>query len=147
MRDGRAVVESLLRVDFWRKGGGLDRPFWRGVLADDDVKEWREYGNSDAALAAIQWRRTVERTYIEGRELADGRFTELLYEDYVARPLEEMERLRLQLGLPPSPRLQAWLESQPVLNNMNRKASSLPAGKLRDIETIMAHWLSHYGYL
>ena len=117
------------------------------MLADDDVKEWREYGNSDAALAAIQWRRTVERTYIEGRELADGRFTELLYEDYVARPLEEMERLRLQLGLPPSPRLQAWLESQPVLNNMNRKASSLPAGKLRDIETIMAHWLSHYGYL
>ena len=98
------------------------------------------------ALAAIQWRRTVEKTSTEARELEAGRFTELRYEDYVAQPLEEMERLRVRLGLPKSPRLRAWLDSQPALTNMNRKAARLPAAELHDIETIMGPWLMHYRY-
>ncbi len=29
VRDGRAVVDSLLRVDFWKEKGGLVSPFWK----------------------------------------------------------------------------------------------------------------------
>ena len=43
VRDGRAVVESLLRTEFWRVGSGLQRPFWNGALGEEDMKEWEQY--------------------------------------------------------------------------------------------------------
>lgn len=37
VRDGRAVVDSLLNVDFWKQKGGLAQPFWSGGLTKNDA--------------------------------------------------------------------------------------------------------------
>ena len=40
LRDPRAVVSSLLRVNFWRFHGGLKKPWWKNGLPGEYLAEW-----------------------------------------------------------------------------------------------------------
>ena len=84
VRDGRAAVESLMRVAFWREKGGLDTPFWANGLNEHALNDWENSGRDPVVLAAHQWKKIIETTRDEACALATGTHIEVKYEDFVA---------------------------------------------------------------
>src|SRR6185503_19102246 len=50
VRDGRAVVRSLMKVDFCKRGGGYAKPWWSGGLTEEDMQAWKRHEDSPLVL-------------------------------------------------------------------------------------------------
>lgn len=147
VRDGRAVVDSLLKVDFWNQGGKHTKPMWRDGLGESDYAEWRQAGSSPLALTAIEWRKVIEATLAEKEELPAGRFIELRYEDFIADPHGAVSQLFEQCGLKDSRHVHRYIDERPSgLPGMNFKYRARPQSEIVAMESVMAPYLSHYGY-
>ena len=118
IRDPRAVVNSLLKVKFWREGGGLERPWWKG-LPQEYIKEWEKRNRSPVALAALQWKRVVSLTWEEKKYAQHGHFIEIRYEDFVEKPHEYLTKIFHKVGLEDSPEAHKYISSIGKLRNMN----------------------------
>ncbi len=101
VRDSRAVVESLMRVPFWRQRDRHHTPAWEGGLRQEDLDCWHELGDSPVALAAVQWRAVVERAREEAADTAPDRYVEVRYEDFVADPHRLLDEMYGFCGLSP----------------------------------------------
>jgi len=99
IRDGRAAVESLLRVAFWREKGGLDAPFWANGLETAAIDDWVASGKDPVILASHEWRKIVQTTREEAHGLGRNQYTEVKYEDFVGSPRDEIDRLSAWAGL------------------------------------------------
>lgn len=99
VRDGRAVTESLLRVEFWRDKGGFIAPFWEHGLRSESINDWEQSGKDPLVLAAHQWRRVIETMYEEASTLGDEQYIEVKYEDFVKSPREVNCELLLWAGV------------------------------------------------
>ncbi|MBK1706377.1 sulfotransferase family protein [Halochromatium glycolicum] len=100
IRDGRPVVDSLLRVGFWVAKGGLERPFWRGGLDPAVLDDWRLHGSRPAELAALQWLHVIRGTRAEAGALPAEQYVELRYEDFIDDQAGQLNRLAGLLDLP-----------------------------------------------
>lgn len=119
IRDGRAVTSSLLDVHFW-KGTWREREVsWRGVLTEAELQRWRELDESPLALAALQWQAIIRGAREEAERFAPGRYEELRYEDFVARPERTLARATRFCQLPDSVEALAFLDRRVELRNMN----------------------------
>ena len=146
LRDRSAVVASPMRFTVWRKGGGLNKPWWR-PLPQADVDVWTSHGGTPAALAAIQWRRVVEQTWREHHVLPETPFAQVRYEDFVSRPHETVSRLFAELGLSDSPCVHRYLDRVSAPRSMNYKfRSQLSPAEIESIERITGVTASTAGY-
>lgn len=118
VREPRAVVASLLSVDFWRERG-LHQPFWDGGLTKDDLANVSDRSNTPVALAALQYRAVARATEMEfaGRESS---VITVEYERFIQEPHAEMERILSHASLPASSDVSAHLRSHRY-RNMNYK--------------------------
>jgi hypothetical protein len=121
IRDGRAVAHSLLNVPFWRRKGGLDEPFWTGLLREEDLEAWRRHGRDPVVLAALQWRSVIELARVESAGMPPGRYVELRYERFVAEPHAAISEVLHACGLPEAGVVHESVDSGPELRNMNTK--------------------------
>ena len=99
IRNGLDVVRSLLNVPFWEKGGGFERPWWKGGLNPEELARWEDSGKDPAALAALQWRTIIERTREEAHELLGDRYVELRYESFLEDSKDQLESIYDSVGL------------------------------------------------
>ena len=147
VRDGRAVVSSLLQVDFWRDTQRLHEPAWRGGFPDAYRRLWEDGGRSPVALAALQWRNVIEVARTERRGLADGQYHELRYEDFLEDPDGTLDRLLAWTGLRPSPRVHAFLNRRFEVRDMNRRSGGKLADReLAEVEALAGPLLRELGY-
>ena len=121
VRDGRAVVNSLLNVSFWRKKGGLDRPYWKPGLPGEYVNMWKDFNRDSAILAALQWRNIIEVAHCERRQLGSEQYLEIRYEDFITAPHELLQTLYKFCNLSDSKRAHTFLDYNPVSAGMNSK--------------------------
>lgn len=112
LRDPVAVVSSLLDVEFWIEGGGLERPWWRGlpkryeaVIQERPVPE---------VLALVQCRAIVDLAREEARERPETSYHEVRYEDFVSEPEGQIRSLLERCGLGSSPQVEAVLRDRPI---------------------------------
>jgi hypothetical protein len=99
VRDGRAVASSLIQQPWWAGFGGPEN--WTfGPLPGPDAELWHESGRSFAVLAGLEWKLLMEAFAAARGRLPEQSWLELRYEDVVARPREQIERLLAHLGLP-----------------------------------------------
>jgi len=146
IRDGRAVVESLLRQRFWREKGGLDAPFWKG-MPQDILQEWEDSGCDPDILAALQWRYVVQSIRADAAELPEGAFTEVRYEDFVQQPVETLASIYRFAGLSvPDLKLHSPESSGGTFRNMNEKWSEMEQSRLLRITAAMQPMLEALGY-
>ena len=119
VRDGRAVVHSLLDVHFW---GGTWRErevAWSGGLTDDELARWRQLGSSPVALAALQWRAILRIARDEAARHAPDRYAELRYEDFVVDPEAMLNEMTAFCQLRASGEAHEFLRTRVDLQNMN----------------------------
>lgn len=148
VRDGRAVINSLLNIDFWQDGGGYNRPFWTGGLPDTWEQEWKACGGTPMALAAIQWCAVLEVAQREREQLSPDQYFEIKYEDFVNDPPKVMDRVLSGCGLRASPRVSEYISQPGRFRSMNYKYLERFTPEEIDImERVMGSWLNHYAYV
>jgi hypothetical protein len=147
VRDGRAVVRSLMNVPFWRDSFRLREPGWRNALTSDQLEAWQRHGRSPLALAAIEWCAMVAAARREAAALASGRYMEFRYEDFVASPHHALDEMVEFCGLPHGKEMHAYLDRAARVLDMNVKWHD--AFGPRDTEVLdelMGETLDEFGY-
>jgi hypothetical protein len=147
VRDGRAVVRSLMEVPFWRERDRMDEPAWRNGLLESDLSDWRRHGDSPPALAAVQWRRVVESTREEAARFVPDRYAEVRYERFVEDPGATLDEVASFCELPPSDAAKDFLSSRFELRNMNYQwQKRFDPGQVEVLNELMGGTLTELGY-
>ncbi len=98
VRDGRAVANSLINVDYWNGWGGTSKWLW-GQPPKEYEELLDEYDYSFLALAAIQWKMTLNNIRSTSKILDGDNFLEVRYEDLVKSPSDIAEKCLKFLNL------------------------------------------------
>ena len=147
IRDGRAVVDSLLRVDFWQAGGGFEAPFWRGGLDEKDIALWEETDSDPGVLTGLQWRKVIEVARLEAADLP-ARYMEICYEKFMIDPHEEITRMYTFCGLKDQSRAHQQIKRGVDFRNMNHKfRENFDAEYLAKLTPSMEPLLGQLGFL
>lgn len=147
VRDPRAVVSSLLKVNFWKNGKGQDEPWWAPGFGDDNMRIWRESGKKSTILAALQWKRVEELTAMESASLPNDQFMTVRYEDFVEQPHAMLADVFKRFQLAPSKRAHDYLENAGRLINMNHKYEvNLTKEQILDVERVTCEYAANNGY-
>lgn len=141
MRDGRAVVSSLLQR-MQRQPERLELPFG-GFCKPVD---WRTYLRSDRVeQAALQWREIVR--YARGKRHALGdRYLEFKYEDLCADPRGVLAAACRFAGLPSSGEYLSGIP-QHLPNANSRSIGLLTPLQIETIEAVQRDLLAELGYM
>lgn len=148
IRDPRATVSSLVRVPFWKKGGGFKKPWWQNGLSQDSIEEWVNSGRSPVALAAIQWKEVLEVAWQGKKTIGDSRYIELHYKNFVSDPNRTLKDIFAKVDLPDSKRVWRFISSIGMVQDMNYKFRlNLTPNDIRLIEKITLHTAQKAGYV
>jgi hypothetical protein len=95
LRDPRATVASLLKVDFWP-----DIPVW--CEGNVTPRAWRQMGKDETELAARLWASDVARALTDREAIAPERVIDVRYEELVRDPWSIVARLARSVHLTPT---------------------------------------------
>jgi len=147
VRDCRAVVHSVLHVDFWERMDGRNRPVWEEGFPEPYRERWEALNRSPLALAALQWRAVIEAVEHEKAALPPHQFHELRYEDFLAAPRQRLAEVCRGTGLDPAPEIFAFLEQRFELRNRNEAfRSQFSSDEIDLIEELAGEPLRRLGY-
>ena len=139
VRDGRAVAYSLSRVDWWDDS---DLPWMGGGTP----REWCEAGFNSWELCARNWVAELDAIADGLRTVPAERRLQLHYEDFVAAPVDALERVAAFAGLGADP---GWCQALAKLRFPDRNESwraKLNPDLIRSIEADQADKLQEHGY-
>jgi hypothetical protein len=146
VRDGRAVANSLLHVDFWR--GWYGPQGWRaGLLSPEDQATWEASDRSFVALAGLEWRIQMRAMEAARRALPDPtRFLEIKYEAFCEQPLDTCRQVLDFAELPSSSEFERHVAATPIMNPSQRWRDGLTAVQQRLLDDLLREDLLPYGY-
>ncbi len=147
IRDGRSVVESLLRQRFWQEKDGLDKPFWEGT-PEHILQEWKASGRDGDVLTALQWRYVIQSIRTDAEKLSAKSYMEVRYEDFVREPIKTLKSIYHFTNLKiPEEVIQAHENNSRSFKNMNEKWRDLGNERLDHITVAMQPVLQELGYV
>ena len=147
VRDGRAVVQSLMNVHFWGDTWRARRPAWRDGIPERDLARWRELAGSPLALAAIQWSAVVERAREEAARFAPARYAEVRYEDFVADPHGVLDEVTEFCELARSSEVHEFIDGRIEIRDMNYQwAERFEIGEIEVLNELMGDAFASFGY-
>ncbi|MGH2799414.1 MAG: sulfotransferase family protein [Thermoleophilaceae bacterium] len=147
VRDGRAVVQSLMNVHFWRDSWRERQPAWKGGIPASELARWRVLGGSPLALAAIQWSVVVQRAREEAALSAPSRYAEVRYEDFAADPHGVLDEITDFLDLARSPEIHEFVQARTEIRDMNYQwAERFEAAEIEMLNELMGDGLASFGY-
>ncbi|KGK91261.1 hypothetical protein DP73_04675 [Desulfosporosinus sp. HMP52] len=144
VRDPRAVVASLLNVEFWKRKERT--PYWEGTFTEDRFEIWDSYDKSPTALAALELCSVYEQTLHESKSNQSKLYT-LRYEDFIDDPKHEMEKVLQFVGLEYCNNLDSYIGSTEYKNMNNRYRERLSNEEIEIIENICRDYINEYRYL
>ena len=146
VRDGRAVVNSLLKEAWWNRRFGDE--FWKGALPGGWATEKERSGDSEAVRIAVHWRNMQELTEHEISAVPPDRGLTIHYEDFVKEPGNTLHSVMRFCELSESPRIQSWIESSARYRDMNYKfREEFSVADIAGMEAAMQPWLTKRGYV
>jgi omega-hydroxy-beta-dihydromenaquinone-9 sulfotransferase len=147
IRNGMAVVHSLLNVRFWKEKGGYENPFWKGSFPEEYLQVWNEHGRDPAVLVGLQWRYVIELARSEGQELGPGQYMESRYEDFVRDPHGNLLKWYEFCGLEDSAKAHRSIDKGVQIRNMNGKyLSEWGEDEQKTLSKVMSPVLQELGY-
>jgi omega-hydroxy-beta-dihydromenaquinone-9 sulfotransferase len=147
IRDPRGVVDSLLRVPFWRDTHRLTRPAWSGGLSAAEVQAWSDSQSSPVALAAVQWGAVLRHAREEAAQFAADRYLEIRYEDFVAEPHAALTRMFEFSHLTDAPEAHGFIEDRVAVRDLGAGwRKRLTSDDVASIQHLLAEPMTELGY-
>lgn len=144
VRDGRAVVNSLLNVDFWQGWGG---PAQLGLeLSEAERDEWDNSGRSFPVLAAIQWKRWTDAYETAKLQVPAEQFFEIKYEEFIDDPLATFGDVLEFCGLQSSPEFNRYIRQCNVRSEDDKWRRQLTSNQQRQLNESLKRHLARFGY-
>jgi hypothetical protein len=145
VRDGRAVVNSMINVDWWWGWRGPQNWRW-GELNASQQEEWKKFNKSFIALAGIELKILMEALEKGKKRIDSKNFREIKYEELCADPNTVFKEVIHFSEL-------EWSESFAksvknfVLNDRNDKwKTDLSVKQQNVLEAVLADYLKNYDY-
>ena len=146
VRDGRAVANSMLAVNFWDGWHGPERWRW-SPLTPDQNRIWEGTNKSFVALAGLEWVMMQEATIKAKSLLQSDDLLEIRYEDFCADKLAITKQIAQFAELDWSQKFEHAVQSFPVESQNFKWKTELTVEQQRILEDIEHEYLQHYGYL
>ncbi len=145
VRDGRAVANSWLQMDWWR--GHLGPAGWHfGPLPDDLAALWEDGGRSQPVLAALAWRLLTDASESCSAQLG-RRWLTVRYEDLLDDPRAQLTRILEHIGLPWNDTFEAGLARYTLSpGRVEAFRGDLSPAQIEAMEAAIAPALARYGY-
>ena len=137
-RDGRAVANSLARVDWWEDS----HVWWYGGTPE----QWAAEGRDPWEICARNWVEELREIEAGLAAVPAAQVLELSYESFVAAPVETLEKVADFAGLAPS---WAWRNRLAGLSFPNQNDGwrrKLDPGAVATIQAFQGETLRRYGY-
>jgi hypothetical protein len=137
IRDPRATISSLLKVDWWP-----DLQIW--CEGNITPHEWSRQGKDEAELAAALWR--AETEYIlDRRGGLDSQYMMVTYEELIENPRSVLESILGFCGLEWSDRVARFVHPQDITSMNYKFRQSLSGEQISLIESLSSPVLRRLG--
>ena len=146
IRDGRAVSNSFLNVNFWNGWQGPDKWIY-GSIPDNYRKIWEESSESFVILAAITWMMLMDSAEEAIDNIGRDRLITIKYEDLCNNLHSNMNKVLEFCELKESDKFNKKLSKYHLKNSNNKYKKDLTPKQIEDMEKIMKTHLERYGYL
>lgn len=143
IRDGRAVVHSLMRVSWW---DGTMKTWWWGPMPVAYQEEYEKYDRSPIVLAAIVWKVLLDTYEAEAKKLSDNCLFNIRYDAFVKSPTQEMRKVAAFCDLPFTRHFEKRIERYPIRNADLAWQKELSQSDLTILERVMGGHLSKYSF-
>lgn len=144
IRDPRAVVASLLNVDF-RKKKGFKESFWKNTLTDYLYDKWVKYNKKSIALLALEWLAIYNQTKRKGTKI-ENKLHNLKYENFVSDPILSFKKLTSFLDIKFSDEIKNHLMKNNYKNMNYKYKERLNKKQIKIIEEICGDAMKEIGY-
>jgi len=122
VREPVATVRSWLEVGFWQRMG-IDKLWWRGAYTPEEIAYAETIKDQPALITALQYKKLMETTQHEIDKLGLNVY-ECRYEDFVKDPKTFIYKMMEFMQLPPSKKVDAYLDNMIVDNRNERQSTS-----------------------
>ncbi|MGH2641650.1 MAG: sulfotransferase family protein [Actinomycetota bacterium] len=139
VRDGRAVAESLSRVDWWE----TDHVWWYGGTPS----QWRAEGGDPWEICARNWTEEINAIERGLQAVPSDQVMSLRYEDVVADPQTALESLAGFIGLANDRDWRTSVGSVPIRDHNEGWKSRLDPDVVERITTFQRPELRRFGYV
>jgi len=139
VRDGRAVAYSLSAVDWWPKS----HVWW----LKSTPEQWEKDGGDPWELRAREWVEELRRVEAGLSQLEPERVFRMSYEELVADPTGNLDRLARFAGLGESDRWSAALRRLRYPDRNERWRAALGPEVVARIEAVQGEELRRHGYV
>ena len=145
VRDGRAVVNSILQVDFW--DGWRGTKGWRGLdMTPAQRERWDASGQSFVTLGAMELSDMLDAMVQATPLLPEERFMEIRYEDLCTDPIGTFKTVTEFCDLDFSPEFEQAIGDFGFKNTNDKWTRDLTELQQRQLELELAPHLTRWGY-
>ncbi len=144
LRDGRAVANSLLNVDWW--DGTLENSWWWGDMDPAYLEEFEASGRQPLVLAGIVWKTLMLHNERELQAVTPEQKLEVNYTDFVADPYGMMDRVREYCDLRPSELFDRRIRAVRIHNADDKWQRDLTPEQQQLLTRTIGTELEHFGF-
>lgn len=145
VRDGRAVANSLINVEFWRGWGGPEKWRW-GPLSEKYDQQWQAHNQSFIVLAALQWKILMDSVQSSKPILGAENLLEVRYEDICEDPEENISNICEFADIRFSNSFANRFSSYKLKSENNKYRQELTSAQQASLNQVLSEHLKMYGY-
>jgi len=146
VRDGRAVVNSMLNVHWWTGWKGTSSWGW-GELTPEEQTQLTTYGHSFVALASIEWNHLMQAMEVAKQAVDPANFLEIRYENFCADVVGITRTVAEFCELPWNDSIAAAMGAYQINEKNYKWQEELTATQQGVMNDIMAPYLKQHHYL
>ncbi len=146
VRDGRAVVNSIINEEWWWGWRGPQNWRW-GELTIFQKEEWEKYNRSFIALAAIEWKILMDAMEKAKQFICKSDFFEVKYENLCSSPLSTLKNVIEFCELDWSEDFEKSIKKYFLKNTNYRWQKELTKDQQKILQDILYEHLRKYRYL
>lgn len=145
VRDGRAVSNSTIQVDFWWGWRGPQNWRW-GPLTEHDMTLWKKHDRSFVVLAGIQWKMLLDAIEEARPNIDQANFLEIKYEEFCEDPSGTFTEVIKFCNLDWSDLFEKRLASFKLRSRDFKWKEDLSVKQQAALEDVIGDHLRQYGY-
>ena len=143
--DGRAVVNSIMQIDFWEGWRGTKG--WRGLdMTPAQKQRWDRSGQSFVTLGAMELSDMLDAMVLATEHIPPNQFFELSYESLCADPVASFEAVTTFCNMSMTNEFEQAVIDFGFRNTNDKWRHDLTEHQQRQLEAELAPHLQRWGY-